>query len=223
MNEPPDIDDPRTLLERLASGTLEGHARRELFRWLESDPARWRQCALMLLESRELEQALGDWRALVPSPAAFPSCPEPAQSVPAPRPWTRRLTLVAGLLIAFGLGVLARGARPARDAVIGQAPHNLPSAGNTIVARPNERPGPNAAADSPAPVTDQAPSRDLARARPQRDAGESLPPYVRSQLEKHGYRVDSQHKLVAVALPDGRSVKLPLDQFQFRYVGHRSY
>jgi hypothetical protein len=223
MSEPREIDDPRILLERLASGTLEGPVRRELFRWLDNDPARWRHCALTLLESRELEQALGDWRALVPARPEIPACPTRVPFAPDRLRWTRRLTLVAGLLIAFGLGVLARGARPARDAVIGQAPHNLPSTGNAIVTRPNERPGPNAAADSPAPVTDQAPSRDLAQARPQREAGESLPPYVRSQLEKHGYRVDSRHKLVDVALPDGRSVKLPLDQFQLRYVGHRSY
>jgi hypothetical protein len=177
----------------------------------------------MLLENRELEQALGDWRALVPSPTAFPSFPTPVQSVPARRPWTRRLTLVAGLLIAFGLGVLARGVRLARDEAIAQAPQNSPTAGNVVIAESADQTTSNQAADSPALVTDQAPSRDLGQARPQRDAGESLPPYVRSQLEKHGYRVDSQHKLVAVALPDGRSVKLPLDQFQLRYVGHRSY
>ncbi len=223
MNEPPEIDDPRTLLERLVTGTLEGPERRELFCWLENDSARWKQCALMLLESRELEQALSDWRALVPAPAPFPSIPSPAQSTPAPRPWARRLTLVAGLLIAFGLGALARGVRPARDEPIAQSPRNSQYAGSAVIAEPSDRTTTNPAADPPAPVTDRAPARDIAETRPPREAGDPLPPYVRSQLEKLGYRVDSQHKLVAVALPNGSSVKLPLDQLQLRYVGPRSY
>jgi hypothetical protein len=223
MNEPREIGDPRILIERLATGTLEGPARRELFCWLENDPARWRRCALTLLECREMEQALGEWRALVPAPPAVRAWPPPVPSPRARRPWTRRLTLVAGLLIAFGLGVLARGARPARDEAIVQAPHNSPSSRNAIITQPNQQPGPNASADSPAPATDRTEPRNVAHAPAEREADDSLPPYVRSQLEKHGYRVDSQHKLVAVALPDGRSVKVPLDQLQFRYVGRRSY
>lgn len=223
MNEPREIDDPQLLIERLATGTLEGPVRRELFRWLENDPARWRQCALTLLECRELEQALGEWRSEVPASPAnarrrFPAAPSKAR-----RDSGRRMALVAGLMIAFCLGVFARGLRPVRDSEVVRAPNPSQVAAHLNSSEFPGRTLANEITDFPVPATERVRVQDVARARSAIEASESLPPYVRSQLEKHGYRVDSRHALVAVALPNGRSVKIPVDQLQFSYVGQRSY
>ena len=99
-------------LDRLATGELAASARRELFAWLEGDRSRWRRCALVLLEARELEHAFDEFSTKAPQ--AF---------VPATRPstfalsawcgWGGRLALAASLLFAFGLGVAVQRIRNA--------------------------------------------------------------------------------------------------------------
>ena len=70
MNEDQAIDEQEALrsLDRLADGELNDRGRRMLFEWLDGDPARWRRCALLMLETRELQSALGDWMAEAPAP-----------------------------------------------------------------------------------------------------------------------------------------------------------
>ena len=41
------------LIDRLATGELDGAVRRDLFAWLDHEPSRWRRCALALLEARD--------------------------------------------------------------------------------------------------------------------------------------------------------------------------
>jgi hypothetical protein len=244
MNEPRRGNDLQIgLLERLAAGDLDGPSRRELFAGLDREPALWRRCALALLEARELEQALGDWKAecsseIVPRPRRRSPCPDEfsrtaVDSAPAtpgaalPRIQGRRwrahpLALAASVLVAFGLGMTMRG-----SGIAPQVALNVPSdsAQTSPRAKPAHQEGALVAAAG------QAESREHDRADPIRDdarrstpdSAERLPAYVRSQLERRGYRVDSRHGVVPVALPDGRRVMLPVDQLQLNYVGRKSY
>jgi hypothetical protein len=236
------------LLDRLATGDLDGPSRRELFARLDREPALWRKCALVLLEARELERALGDWKAegrseIVPMPRWGKLCldelskvatdskmatPGPPLSRIQARRWRAHpLALAALVLIAFGLGMTIRGTRIAPQAVLNMPP-DLAQTGPS--AKPASQDGALVAAAG------QAQSREHDRAEPNRndavrndaghstpDSAESVPAYVRSQLERRGYRVDSRHGVVPVSLPDGRRVMLPVDQLQFSYVGRQSY
>lgn len=48
-----------------------------------------------------------------------------------------------------------------------------------------------------------------------------VPEYVRSRMEREGYRVEGGRKVVEVALDDGRKVAVPVDTVSYRYVGQR--
>ena len=47
----------------------------------------------------------------------------------------------------------------------------------------------------------------------------ALPPYVRSQWERQGYRISQDRRFLPVTTSDGRKGMIPVDQFQFTYVG----
>jgi hypothetical protein len=49
----------------------------------------------------------------------------------------------------------------------------------------------------------------------------AVPESLRRQMERQGYRVDGDRKLVPVALEDGRKVTVPVDTVSLRYVGQR--
>jgi hypothetical protein len=258
-----DHDSPIRSLDRLAAGDLDAQARRELFAWLDREPSRWRRCALTLLEAREWEQALGDWRAECPSNRrtdvarllddglrlksgdsgrtpprngaaqvweSSPRFPSPAvRPIPPAGRWGERLAVAATVLVAFGLGIAVRGIGTGPQREVVQAPRDsdngrpspylqrAPTDGSAdrghdtltdqVVSQPNGHD------DAPSVAAHPSPSK----------SAEPIPAYVRSQLERRGYRVDSRHTVVPVALPDGRRVMLPVDQLQFSYIGQRSY
>ena len=52
-------------------------------------------------------------------------------------------------------------------------------------------------------------------------ASPAVPESLRRQMERQGYRVDGDRKLVPVALEDGRKVTVPVDTVSLRYVGQR--
>ena len=41
----------------------------------------------------------------------------------------------------------------------------------------------------------------------------------RAELERQGYALDQERKLVAMPLADGRQIVVPVDQVRLRYVG----
>jgi len=244
MNEPRLGNDRQIgLLDRLATGDLDGPSRRELFAWLDREPTLWRRCALALLEARELEQALGDWKAESnldhvsrprqghrysegvsrPGTDSQPAAPGLALPLVQARCWRAHpLALAASMLVAFGLGMTIRGDGIAPQAILNTRPDSAQTA-------PPAKPEPHDRALVAA--ADQAQSRDHDQADQVRnvsggsmpESAESVPAYVRSQLERRGYRVDSRHGVVPVSLPDGRRVMVPVDQLQFNYVGRQSY
>lgn len=210
------------LIDRLAAGELEDAARRELFAWLDGEPRRWRRCALALLEARELDQALADWKAEIPRTPPVRrvgTAHHVERDRLAPHTPRRRLVhalaLAASLLLAFGLGVGARGfwREPSSIAARTSPEHKsdtATSAGSLVSAGEPKKVSPAGHTSVPEASASNHPARDL------------IPPYVRSQLQRRGYEVESRHALVPAVLPDGRRVMLPVDQFQLRYVGHRT-
>lgn len=221
---------PEAQIDRLAAGELDHASRRNLFERLDSEPARWRRCALALLEARELDQALADWKAEIPRTAPTISSlrrvgaahhatdceiARPKQ----PRRWGNALALAASLLLAFGLGVGASGFWSEQRPIIVQNPP-WSSKGDVASASNGEK---RVAPNEPAPVDQPAPKAVVTPPTALKvGASELISPYVRSQLQRRGYEVESRHAVLPAILPDGRRVMLPVDQFQLRYVGHRT-
>ncbi len=227
MNELYPIDEKqRSAIDRLAAGELGELPRRELFAWLDGEPQRWRHCAVALLEAREWELALNEWKPALPA-AACRVATLPAASARSGRlrstPFTHFIRWAA-LCIACGVGAVVQSLRsPAAptDAPIAAEPAS-PQALHSDVATPAVA---VASADETVPTPGQTtigPSFSAADSPP---AGreDGIPSYVRSVLERRGYRVGGRRDVVMVSLPDGGKVPLPVDQWQLRYVGQPSY
>ena len=236
MNESPKNEpvDHEAAIDRLASGELDVAGRRGLFEWLDHEPRRWRRCALALLEARELEQALDDWSSEIVRVAPpvhrmdtachgdgvtsggknFVQPSEAAGSVSRRLKPSAALALAASLLVAFGLGIGARGLWPAPAAVVADHASKESQSGKP--------PPTSEVAEATLPAATETEPWAIAPLAPQRDADGPISPYVRSQLERRGYEVESHHAVLPVKLPDGRRVMLPVDQYQLRYVGQRT-
>jgi hypothetical protein len=206
MNDQPD---ELVLIDRLAAGELDEPSRRQLLAWLDRDPVHWRRCALALLEAREIEQAFAAWHGEPGKSAVKP--PRPSETR---RPRSRAiLVLAASILVAFCLGLFARGLAIAPVSSVVGVPH--PSSHQTP-ADVTE----NSTPPDPIQPPDTLPDQMVAAAPV--PAG-SIPPYVRSQWERHGYELISHPARLPVVLPDGRRVTVPVDQLQLNYVGRRTY
>jgi len=232
MNEPrQSIDsEPRVWLDLLAADELGASARCELFAWLDREPSRWRSCALALLEAGELQRALGDWALEAPAAVAQPHTLSPPTTVPGGRNgnlrkrWSRWLASVACLALAFASGMTVENRRIAPDRTIARMPEQRHNDESSAASDSSERPQTGLSTEGP-PGGQPESSRGaplIADVRGPGDLREPIPPYVRSQLERQGYRIDSRHGVVSLSLPDGRSVKVPADRHHFRYVGRRS-
>ena len=100
--------------------------------------------------------------------------------------------IAAAVLVAFVTGFLARG-----------TPGPGPSAGGTTPV-------------SPLALAPTEPAANVAVPSPP-----TIPDYVRRQLERQGYEVQGGHKMVPVALGDGRQMTLPVETYKYRFVGQR--
>src|SRR5262249_3995750 len=138
--------------------------------------------------------------------------------------WSRWLASVACLALAFGSGIAVENRRIVSDGDIAQRQQRRHNDESSAAGDPSEQPQ-TAASMEGAPGGQPESSRGahlIADARGPGELREPFPPYVRSQLERQGYRIDSRHGVVSLSLPDGRSVKIPADRHHFRYVGRRS-
>jgi hypothetical protein len=54
------------------------------------------------------------------------------------------------------------------------------------------------------------------------NAAPAVPEYVERRLERHGYRLHRERKVLSLDLTDGRRLVIPVDQFEARYVGNQS-
>lgn len=222
-------------IDRLATGELDDVARSELFAWLDGEPRRWRRCALALLETREIEQALGAWRAEAPRPAAKLLTP--------PSPRSQRgaaLALAASVLIAFGVGIFARGFWMGHARLVADVP-----APRHAASLDQAQPGPGVTTSSNAPVgsnqSSEEPATDSRASKvvkqpapsPRQTAAvtktpiaqprDSIPSYIRGQWERRGYQLSSRPAQLPLVLPDGRRMMASVDEWRLNYVGQRTY
>jgi hypothetical protein len=65
------------------------------------------------------------------------------------------------------------------------------------------------------------PARALGHVDPQRAPAPPVPEYFRLQMERQGYEVKGDRKVVAIGLDNGRKVTVPVDTLSYRFVGQR--
>lgn len=211
-------------LDRLAAGDLTPAARRELFNWLDADPDRWHS-ALVLLEARELAQVFGDWKSETPKTASVAT----AMNSHPKRNTSNWLLLAVCLFAAFGLGMgMNHIYFPHENRLV----EDLKQRGDAdtklldphLDQHSDDADTPKSSKFGERPENERHQQNPLIVASDSRFANNVvIPEYVRSQLERRGYRIDSQPSVVSVALPNGDNVELPINHVQFSYVGQQSY
>ena len=82
-------------------------------------------------------------------------------------------------------------------------------------------PGPDPSAGGTAPVSSLALAPTEPAANVAVPSPPTIPDYVRRQLERQGYEVQGDRKVVSVALKDGRQMTLPVETYKYRFVGQR--
>jgi hypothetical protein len=235
----PHPDDPR--LDLLVDGELPEAERRRLLAALEETPGAWRRCALAFLEAQAWRQemaAIGRQQRPEPQAARAVTWRGFRRSN-----WGTLLAVAASFLIAFGLGVVlddvwrpAGPATPPPFQIAGTPQGSQEPAPQTI--EPDILPAPDAPSGPwelvTVPVADsggeagtiQVPAMELQRLGPQwvdRFPRPTLPVELLEALRQSGHRIRRDRLLLPVPMEDGRQLVVPVDQFEFRYVGDSAY
>jgi hypothetical protein len=170
----------------------------------------------------------------VTAPLAAPNGLEPnRQPIPPTAARIRlagMLAVAASVAIAFGLGMAADRQWTASRGPIAEIA-SADDSSRAIESRPNgdstqpPKEGLDKSVGSEeSPSARPMPHNDpVAAAASSPDRPDLVPAYVRSQLERRGYRVDSRRQLVSVSLPGGRKVTLPVEKWNLNYIGDRVY
>lgn len=231
-------------LDRLADGELDEASRRSLMEWLDEEPIRWRHCALTILESKEFERTIVDWAAAatvsashvvqqvnLPSHLQNTSSANGLHRQAGPVRWRSFSVAAVAAIFTFASGMIVDRCWNAGSHLADTSPRShsqspewsnqtanddrMPS--NTQQITPDVAHRREVVSDSVA-VTGNSGSPATVPAR-----SAMLPDYVRGQLERQGYRVNSQQKLVSVVLPDGEQMTIPVEEWKFQYAGNRVY
>lgn len=252
--------DKQRLLDLLVDGELSEAQRREVLAWCQSEPDGWRRCALAFLDAQSWSSVLGQMateRVIAERVAAGkPTSDDPLWAAPAaganvverpraaqPHSWFgSALALAASALVAFTLGLWARGGfsggamsgnRPLMPSGEHQtlstvAEHDGAGSGALSADRPEQGPrgkvrlvvgGPAGTADEiQLPVIEgQSLGDDWRHGQP------AMPLDVQQALERLGHRVRQQRQLVPFSLDDGRRVMVPVDQIDVQPVADRAF
>ena len=211
------------LIDRLVDGELVGPQREALLRAFDVEPGAWRRCALAFLEAQAWRGALGRPGLAADHPAEGSSRERPR----AGRPHVQFITgIAAAVVIAFLAGFLSRGLDGESGSPSHDREHPQFALKRDPMTGPSE-PAPRPAGPGTPPAADESALRIPVLVADPRAAGEmlgqpsALPEYVRRQLQRRGYEVEGDRKLMSVALKDGRNVTLPVETFKYRYVGYR--
>lgn len=214
------------LLDLLVDGELSESQRRELLAWCEREPDGWRRCALAFLDAQSWSSVLGQMargdsgaagRSLSDDPLwAAPSAGAPAVEPPkppiAPSWLSPALALAASVLVAFSLGLWARGGL---------------SGGDPAIAAKGARGNVRLVADGPVRAGDgrQMPVAEEQRMNDDWLSGQpaAMPREIEQALERLGHRVRQQRQLVPIPLGDGRRVMVPVDQIDVQPMTNRDY
>lgn len=217
--------DKQRLLDLLVDGELSDSQRRELLAWCEREPDGWRRCALAFLDAQSWSSVLGQMthgglaagdRPLSDDPLwAAPSADavvveRPKAAVP-PSWLVSALALAASVLVAFSLGLWARGGLTDGK----QRTMASQDAGDKVRLVVDD---PGAADEVQLPVVEGRRPDDWLRGQPA-----AMPREVQQALERLGHRVRQQRQLVPFPLEDGRRVVVPVDQIDVQPVTNRMY
>ncbi len=226
-----------TELDLLVDGELDESKRRELLTRLEAAPHGWRRCALAFLEAQCLRESFAEAlaEAVPPAPVSKPTPSQPDPIDPARRP--RRLSVVGAMAASF-LVALAGVWYLRGDGVPSAMPPTVDVATHvatpTVDPKPAPEPLPTATAvqessepwqvvNVGSPELAEAPAfqfpaveRDrFDRADVDRLSGGAPLRFVKS-LEDSGHRLLRSRHYVPVTLQDGRSMVVPVDDYDVK-------
>ena len=183
------------LLDRLVDGELNEAERASLLRAIDLQPDAWKRCALAFLEAQS-------WREAASAAGMGVGSRKAAEPMRANRRrLLRRMVAVAAIVaVAFSIGFASRDALLSESALT-----------KGRIAR-QTMPSDPATATASTPIAHSATT-----------PSPTVPESLRLQMERQGYRVEGDRRVVPVALGDGRKVALPVDTVSLRYVGQRVY
>ena len=241
----PVIDDRQ--FDLLVDGELTEPQRRNLLATLDDVPGGWRRCALAFLEAQCWKE---ESRAIACQPVSERRAARAVgRRVFRAGSWAALLAMAASFLIAFGLGSLLRDLwRPGGQA--GSAPIYVAETTERAETTENAE-EPSFRVDEPdsfpplgAPagpwqmvtvpvgvgsgggagsIRLPAVERESIDEAWLRDFPPAVPADVLQAFERSGHQVRHLRRLLPVPLNDGRQLVVPVDQFEFRYVGDRAY
>jgi len=220
------VADDERRFDRLVDGELSPDEYRALLAALDDEPGGWKRCALAFLEAQALTNELGGLRR---SLDLTDDRRRDAQAV-----WTKRLRLgeqsawfviVAGLLLAFGLGIVAPGIFTAwqQDQQLAGNSNNQPLDDGAGAGTRHEvlRPVGNLrlVMDGPAGETTQAGQVPVYEVGPDLEqylsrGQPALGPELIEHLRQQGYEVRHEEQYFPAPLDDGRQVIVPVDGYQ---------
>jgi hypothetical protein len=186
-------------IDLLVDGELGENGRRALLLRLDGEPNGWRRCALAFLEGQA-------WReSLIPANAvnlAQPAVVQPRLRPSRWRPVGRLAGLAAALALTFATGWAWRGKAaeipPAIQIVEKEKPVQPASVAASEIET-NDLPVPGA---SPSLVAELVPL---------------------NQWRKFGFEAQTQTRMAALKLKDGRQVEVPVQEVMLRFVRGRTY
>jgi hypothetical protein len=228
--------DGQRLLDRLVDGEITHDEQRQLILSLEAQPDGWRQCALAFLEAQTWSREFGDLLGARAKSATTIA----AASVPATHRvgrWLKPLTIAAGLVLTFTLGMAVRGAAPLGEKELAAEVTNQQGE-LTASKSPDE-------SNVPATVDLQTTKYETVKVSVPSGDGDSeqtleLPLIEADQkslasilseqkpvlsdlelktLESTGHQVEQRRAYYPVQLQDGRRAVLPMDLVEVKYTG----
>jgi hypothetical protein len=214
-NEPYSLDPSR--LDRLVDGELEPLQRQEVIRQLDESPDGWRRCALTFLEAQAFREAFGE---MASEAGASSQGVVDAGVRRASRGAWRGLAVAAGLVVAFGLGLVVapqggKGGSSEPPPLASEGATASPSQG--LIVEGEGRGG--AAEEFWVPVVEAEEGDPMWRWLQESLATEDMI----ARLEAEGHYVSKTRQLVPITLPDGRQAVLPIDEVEVRPVVYRTY
>jgi hypothetical protein len=233
------------LLDRLVDGELTEPERSQLLQSLDERPDGWRRCALAFLEAQSWREEFGQvarTKAAKPRPrqdgrelAHFAQSSE--QNVPVPfsareSRWSagvQWLAIAATVLVAFGVGWLQRGAGLQTVSATTGGNASVANAGPPLAVPPHS----GKRSDALTLYVRDNTGRMNPVNVPLVDAGTldrelgvqfkpGLPDALRTELQDHGYTVQSKRRYAPLWLENGRPMIVPVEDTKILPVGNES-
>ncbi len=222
----------REWLDQLVANELNEVQRAELFRWLEAETERWRDCGLAFLEAQTWASAFGELETTAPRQITIPSAPLKASPLAG---MGKGLAIAVSLLLTFFCGTkwteYRNVSKPPTQFVTNTA--STTEDATKMEIDPTDRP-----TDQPSMVPSTHPVLEISAFR-RNPAGKiekvnlpvtavesnsrHSPTKIKRNLEDRGYAVKTEQRYVPATMADGRKVMLPFDQIVADYVGKTVY